>query len=161
MQVSGRIADWAVGISRPSCHCQVFNAVFDRQLGATRPVAPLTETERTRLRELVELHAPRLRKVQFTSLEDKLQVGISFSLRWVLPFLLHTSKCSCTACRPKCQQNACHVCMQPSRSCAGCMLQHAGHPSDSVSQDQTQLPWGASSCRTAPSGFASSSVLTQ
>ncbi|CAK0787852.1 hypothetical protein CVIRNUC_011074 [Coccomyxa viridis] len=54
-------------------HKQVFNAVFDRQLGATRPVAPLTETERTRLRELVDLHAPRLRKVQFTSLEDKLQ----------------------------------------------------------------------------------------
>lgn len=54
--------------------------MFDKHLGATRPVAPLTETERTRLRELVELHAPRLRKVQFTSLEDKLQAGISSSL---------------------------------------------------------------------------------
>ena len=80
MQGLARVSDRPVGISLPSCHCQVFNAVFARQLGATRPVAPLTETERTRLRELVDLHAPRLRKVQFTSLEDKLQVGISSPL---------------------------------------------------------------------------------
>ncbi len=54
---------------------QIFEAVFNRQLGPTRPVAPLTEQERARLRELVQTHAPRLRKVQFTSLEDKLQVA--------------------------------------------------------------------------------------
>ena len=53
---------------------QIFEAVFSRQLGPTRPVAPLTEQERARLRELVQTHAPRLRKVQFSSLEDKLQV---------------------------------------------------------------------------------------
>ncbi len=59
---------------------QIFEAVFNTQLGATRPVAPLTETEKTRLQELVTMHASRLRKVQFTSLEDKLHVRSFYQL---------------------------------------------------------------------------------
>lgn len=58
-------------------------AVFNRQLGATRPVASLTETEKVRLHDLVQKHGPRLRKVQCTTLEDKLQVRVSHSIRAV------------------------------------------------------------------------------
>ena len=53
---------------------QMFEAVFNRQLGPTRPIAPLSETEKARLRELVTQHAPHLRRKQFTTLEDKLHV---------------------------------------------------------------------------------------
>ncbi len=53
---------------------QIFDAVLNRQLGPTRPIAPLSETEKARLRELVTQHAPHLRRKQFTTLEDKLHV---------------------------------------------------------------------------------------
>ena len=48
--------------------------MFNKQLGPTRPIAPLTEEEKARLRELVTKHAPHLRRKQFTTLEDKLHV---------------------------------------------------------------------------------------
>lgn len=53
-------------------HKQIFNAVFSGQLGPTRPIAPLSDGEKARLRELVTQHAPHLRRKQFTTLEDKL-----------------------------------------------------------------------------------------
>ena len=92
---------------------QIFEAVFSRQLGPTRPVAPLTEQERVRLRELVQTHAPRLRKLQFSSLEDKLQVVLLNSDTRQLSDLLsmyNPALCAphLTCAQPKHNRSHCH-----------------------------------------------------